>query len=326
MDEGISIIIPCYNAGKYIQRCLRSIDQGFPNLEVLVINDCSTDDTVQKVQSYSGKLKISIYENEQNIGPGESRNRGVGLASMKYMMFVDADDTLESKFFDGVMPYMSQGYDCITFDAKRVFKNRTVNLPMFISGKGLVKEGDVSRKLSFVFMRDSAYGKLYKSDIIKRNGIRFSSSRRGEEYAFAKAALLKCRKIYYINHAFYRYYDTPGSLMHQEWLESEDWRVSIYDDVKVHINSRKYEDELEAVYFFLVVMPIMMRVIRNGSRIRDVRKKYDELMRGKSRYNKYDKWYEPKFRVFFFALRHRMFRFAGFLLQVRNVGHILRSR
>ena len=90
----VSIIIPTYNVEKYIEQAIDSIlNQTYSNLEILVIDDCSTDNTVQMVKSkYSKNQKIRLYEKSQNLGPANSRNIGIKQAKGKYIALLDGDD------------------------------------------------------------------------------------------------------------------------------------------------------------------------------------------------------------------------------------------
>ena len=91
----ISVIIPLYNFEKYISECLDSIlVQTFQNYEVIIINDCSTDNSRQIAETYIEKFdgRLKIYDNEKNSGVSFSRNRGLLLAQGEYVYFMDADD------------------------------------------------------------------------------------------------------------------------------------------------------------------------------------------------------------------------------------------
>ncbi|HIV48485.1 glycosyltransferase family 2 protein [uncultured Helicobacter sp.] len=94
----ISIIIPVYNVQDYIARCLDScINQSFSDIEILVVDDCGSDDSVQIAREYAARdSRIQIISNPRNLGTFNARLEGVKHASGAYMMFVDADDYLAS--------------------------------------------------------------------------------------------------------------------------------------------------------------------------------------------------------------------------------------
>ena len=104
MDPLISIIIPIYNAEKCIIRLLDSIfEQTLNNLEIICVNDCSKDNTLQIINKYADKDKrIIIINNEINIGASLSRNKGLELAKGKYISFLDSDDLIQMQLYENL--------------------------------------------------------------------------------------------------------------------------------------------------------------------------------------------------------------------------------
>lgn len=99
----ISVIIPAYNVDEYISECLeslvrQSLAQDF--FEVIVVNDCSTDLTLEKIESFRTSYPLKIINNKVNIGPGLSRNRGISVANGEFLFFLDADDLLTVNALD----------------------------------------------------------------------------------------------------------------------------------------------------------------------------------------------------------------------------------
>lgn len=96
-----SIIIPVYNSAKTIRECLKSIiTQSFPDFEVIIVNDGSTDETTEIVKSFSeNDPRIKLYS-FPNSGVSETRRRGISLATGEYILQVDSDDTINSELLD----------------------------------------------------------------------------------------------------------------------------------------------------------------------------------------------------------------------------------
>ena len=96
MNSEISIIIPAYNAGKFIENTLKKLEhQSFKNFEILIVNDGSTDDTQLVVENFMSKTILNIkLINQENKGEGEARNMGLKYANGEYILFLDADDYL----------------------------------------------------------------------------------------------------------------------------------------------------------------------------------------------------------------------------------------
>ena len=88
----VSVIIPAYNCAEFIETAIDSVlIQNVP-LEIIVINDCSTDHLEEVLERYSSDIRIRILNNEKNLGVAQSRNKGVAAARGKYVAFLDADD------------------------------------------------------------------------------------------------------------------------------------------------------------------------------------------------------------------------------------------
>ena len=93
-EDLISVIIPVYNNENYIDKCLDSIiKQTYHNIEIIVINDCSTDNVEEIIMKYKNIDDRIIYlKNNQNIGVGATRNIGISISKGKYIYFLDSDD------------------------------------------------------------------------------------------------------------------------------------------------------------------------------------------------------------------------------------------
>lgn len=116
----ISVIIPCYNAQKYIDRCmncLRNQTIGMENLEIILINDGSTDATLGKLMLYEQKYpeEILLVNCEKNQGQGAARNIGIGYASADYIGFLDVDDVIADSFYEKLYQKMTEEkYDWVS--------------------------------------------------------------------------------------------------------------------------------------------------------------------------------------------------------------------
>lgn len=100
MDK-ISVIVPVYNAEKYLKRCLDSIiNQTYKNLEIILINDGSNDSSLEICKEYEKKDKRIFVYNQKNKGISYTRNRGIELSSGKYISFVDSDDVISLRMYE----------------------------------------------------------------------------------------------------------------------------------------------------------------------------------------------------------------------------------
>ena len=97
MRPSISVIIPVYNAAKYLSRCINSIfEQNYDDTEIICVNDGSTDESLKILEEYGDKIKII---NQENKGAAAARNAGIKIASKDYITFIDADDYIDNGLF-----------------------------------------------------------------------------------------------------------------------------------------------------------------------------------------------------------------------------------
>lgn len=104
-DKLISIIVPVYNAEKYLDNCISSIlNQTYKNIELILVNDGSTDNSLQICNKYKEDKRVKIYSQE-NKGQGAARNKGIDVANGYYIGFCDADDTLNEHMYENLCQY-----------------------------------------------------------------------------------------------------------------------------------------------------------------------------------------------------------------------------
>lgn len=232
MAVEISVIIPAYNAEKTIGRCLDSVLCQTPEIEIIVVDDCSTDRTFDICKEYQSRhSNITLIHNEKNIGQGLSRNKGIDAASGEYLAFVDSDDTV-SKYMYGDMLSLAYrgGYDIVRCGFKRIYESmapcievskrlnnidefRTSSeicekfLPKFV---GFLPGESIEKRLPW-----SACTYLYKSIIVESRKIRFTSERYSEDLFFNLEVLDVAKNCVSTDAEYYFYIDNPCSTMHQ---------------------------------------------------------------------------------------------------------------
>lgn len=182
----LSIIIPCYNVENFVQKCTESIlmQQGF-DLEILMINDGSKDNTLQILENLAEKdFRIKVI-NQQNQGLSGARNTGIEKATGDYIMFIDADDTLEPDALKTIASFF-QEEDLFCFSYNRIFGDHKLPRKFKMQGKFPARViqrrivGLIDAELSDPSQTDAlvtAWGKIYKTDIIRKNQIQFTDTK-----------------------------------------------------------------------------------------------------------------------------------------------------
>ena len=187
----VSIIVPAYNAEKYIRKCLDSlIHQTKKELEFIIINDGSTDHTEEIVKEYKDK-RIRYFKNK-NQGIGKTRNYGIEQAKSKYIMFLDSDDYLEKNACERMFQKIdSNDLDVVLCDFYKEYENGTVEeirTPHF-DNSSLEDNPDIITEYL------CPWAKIYKRELLIKNHIRFPENLKYEDAPFVIEALTKANKI-----------------------------------------------------------------------------------------------------------------------------------
>ena len=187
----ISIIVPIYNASKYLKKCLDSlVNQTKKELEFVLINDGSTDDSESIIKSYKdSRIK---YFKRSNHGIGKTRNFGINKSTGKYIMFLDSDDYLEEDACELLYKKIEKdNLDLVVCDFYKVINNSN-NLEKITNFKNTSLKDNPNLLLDINL---APWNKIYRSDLIKNNNIKFIEDLKYEDAPFVALALLKSKKI-----------------------------------------------------------------------------------------------------------------------------------
>ena len=187
----ISIIVPIYNASKYLKKCLDSlVSQTKKELEFILINDGSTDDSESIINSYKdSRIK---YFKRSNHGIGKTRNFGINNASGKYIMFLDSDDYLEENACEVLYKKIEkEKLDVVVCDFYRVDSN-SKEAEKIISFKNTSLKDNPNLLLHINL---APWNKIYRSALLKDNNIKFIEDLKYEDAPFVVLSLLKSKKI-----------------------------------------------------------------------------------------------------------------------------------
>lgn len=205
----ISIVLPVYNAEKYLDNTLQSIcTQSFKDFELIAIDDGSKDSSLLILKQYRDKIdNLTIISNE-NSGVSKTRNKGINLAKGKYICFVDSDDILHQdylknlykpvKLYEAELVYC--GY-CVFYD----------EINFGLSTNAISEKIEINNVDCFDYVMAQGLGtplwnKLYQLELLKRNNIYFKeTSSFGEDMFFNWKVFMAFNNIYYINESLYGY-------------------------------------------------------------------------------------------------------------------------
>lgn len=232
MDKVISVIIPVYNIEKYLVRCLESvINQSYTNLEIILIDDGSTDNSGKICDNYKKQDNRIIVVHKKNEGVSQARNLGISIATGEFLSFVDGDDTIEKDMFftliNNAYKYNADFSCCgvrfIYMDGKE--SPERINLePQEIKKQEIIKGFFCDQQMKLVL-----YGPYNK--IIKRNSIQNIAFNRnlslGEDLLFVFKCIQCCSKFVFQDDNLYNYIKREGSATTREFsLKKMDYLVA----------------------------------------------------------------------------------------------------
>lgn len=220
--ELISIIIPIYNVENYLMKCLDSvICQTYENLEIILINDGSTDNSLLIAKKYEKRDKKIKLINKKNGGVSSARNSGLDICTGKYVTFIDSDDYVEKDYIETLYNKMKE------YDVDIVFSNATNVLGdgKFKSDKKVIKDILLDKENTYKelfcerYISCSCWGKLYKTDII--NGIKFDTNLHlDEDFNFLIEVIENINNSLIISKEKYYYIVRENSLFHSAFNEN----------------------------------------------------------------------------------------------------------
>lgn len=258
-QPSISIIVPIYNAEKYLHRCINSIlKQTYANYELLLIDDGSTDSSSSICSEFALRDERIIFFHKSNGGVSTARNIGLKNAIGDFIVFVDADDWVEELYLENLYKTYKNSkeeVDLVMGYATRHENNKEEKEHYPCCE---VSNSDLSNLFLYndLIWHTSPWGKLYKRLIITNNNLCFDKDMHiGEDAIFLFSYILKCRKIKIINSNDYHYViDRTGSLtkrINSFALEYHGFKQIKKIATRMHAacNNRK---ELDSVFGWLI--------------------------------------------------------------------------
>lgn len=227
----ISVIIPVYNAEKYLERCLESVcNQTLRDIEVICVNDCSTDCSEQILQRYSQNYQfLTVVNLPKNQGESGARNCGLTLAKGEYLAFVDNDDEIDLNFYEKL-------YDKAKETDAEIVKGQAIEVA-YNGNQHLIKQmREDDNKLLFITYWWTA---IYKRSLIVGNNIFFSTQHiLGGDMLFLNRAIIAAKNLQLVDGVFYHYYRREDSgdakILSEEKMRSA---LNIHELIADNINA-----------------------------------------------------------------------------------------
>ena len=261
----VSIIVPVYNTKEYLNTCLDSlIKQSLKDIEIIVVNDGSTDDSQSIIDEYLKKDKRIKSFIKKNGGLGDARNYGIKRASGEYIGFVDSDDYVDITMFEKLYnKAIKEDSDIVECDLYWVYPNESK----------LDTANYYDNKKDIMYnIRVMVCNKIFKREILSKNDILFPVGIRYEDIVFTYKLLPYIKNISYINEAFYYYIQRGSSLSNEQNAKVRDI-FECFDILRKYYkdNKLKYNTEIEYLNIKLLLGSSFLRIL--GIRDKELRNK-----------------------------------------------------
>ncbi len=251
----ISVIIPVYNGEKYLKNCLDSILNqtiGKKHLEIIIINDGSTDNSEKIIKNYKNDNQMITYINQQNQGQAAARNRALSLATGDYISFVDCDDTIELDMYEKLLNIaISNNYDIVTCDYniyndnnKEIFKFRFVN----------------DENKNFIIMNTGPCNMIIKRNFLLNLEFKFPDGIIYEDFAVIPPLGINAN-IYHLEEPLYNYYKRKDSTMNNKKYNAKLNDIFIAFQILKEKLEDFYHEECEFLFIKNIMMSASLRFV-----------------------------------------------------------------
>lgn len=259
MKDLISVIIPIYNKEKYLDNCLKSIiNQSYKEIEIILINDGSTDSSEEICKRYKSKDNRIKLISTENRGAASARNTGIENAVGKYFSFIDADDYIENTYYETMLDLIKThnaqiaecGFERINEGEKYTFPKKNQETRVMTRKEALIElyGKDDKEHVKTVIMCN----KLFESNLFKN--IRYISGRIIDDETIIYRLIEQCKRIVETNDILYGYVQSSNSIMRKDFsMKRLDDSITVYDECIEHF---KYEPDIQAcclkraIYFY----------------------------------------------------------------------------
>lgn len=210
MNQTISVIVPVYNVAQYLPQCVDSIlSQDYGDLEVILIDDGSTDASGELCDRYAAKDSRVRVIHQKNGGAAAAKNAGLRIASGDYLTFADSDDYLEPGAYSFLMKTLQEtGADAVQGSFREVYRNRTEEQRI---SEEILEDYDYLLRFLKDFSCALLWNKLYQRELFE--GVFFEEGHKIDDEYFTYQGFLEPRKVVRIDRIIYNYRKRSSSVM-----------------------------------------------------------------------------------------------------------------
>lgn len=317
IDDLVSIIVPVYNVEKYLKKCLDSIiNQTYKNIEILLVDDGSTDNSGIICDEYAKKDPRITVIHKENAGLSEARNTGLDYARGKYISFIDSDDYIE----EGMIFYLY--HDCKDNNCQIANSNKIWELE---NGKKIYlceiensEIVDTETALKNLLLNDpSVANKLFERCLF--DDIRFIKDKLYEDILTTPLLIEKSERIFLDKRHFYHYIQHENSIVHKSFSKKKmDYMYNakeLFQHIKIHYPNIS---EVAEAYYILVLITIISEAYYKRNEMNSEYKEiYEELKLFKNKYRN-NKFIPISKKVMIFLCLKKQIPLVNFVKKIKN--------
>jgi len=243
----VSVIIPMYNCERYIKRCIDSlVQQTYSYIEVLVVDDGSTDKSADIVRHFQKQNTNIKYIYQTNSGPGVARNTAIEKASGKYLLFVDADDYLSCDYIFDLVDIAEKNKSELTIGGYTwIYENKDKQKTV------IPQKYERDRAEEWAYRISASWGRLYLFEFWKKHELKFNTEKdaRAEDVPIVLFSNLMAKNISIAKNAGYFYYQHQGSAMNNKKKVLFDFPYDAFEKI---YNKTKEHETVNSIDFFRI--------------------------------------------------------------------------
>ena len=276
MNKKISVIVAVYNTEEYLDRCLESLlNQTYKNMELVIVEDCSTDSSRKLLKKYKGNKNIKVFYNRENRGLSYSRNYGLKKSTGDFIGYIDSDDYVEPDYYEKLMSSIKDNKSDIAICDIKLVDEQTNKIQRC---KCYANDFDVYSVVNNGFAA-SACNKLFKRKNIEKYP--FAEGKVNEDIAVVIPTVIQAKKISYADTCYF-YVQRGGSIQNSRFSNK---RFDIFDGVKTTLerikNEKDYEFYKNAIVYNQLILLLMFGIPKERNFIKRYKflKKFNELFK-----------------------------------------------
>ena len=275
MVNSISVILPIYNMEEYLKYSLDSVlEQTLNNIEIICINDGSTDNSLSILQEYAKKDKRIKIINQNNSGSGIARNNGLNIATGEYIAFLDPDDYLDNNYILEHLYKNAKENNCDLAGGNFKFIYSDVNCKNKFDLSILEEEKNYKETTNYRF-QNSFVGNtedykssgwfwrfIFKKDFLDKKNIRFPNYKRFQDIPFLAKALSLCNKIYFSKEDYYCY-RINHKVMKYSKQQINDILLALKDCFDIYYKNKKFIQYSDIFTIFIEMLDVFSDNFKN---------------------------------------------------------------